>query len=99
MAKETTLHDIVQLIQAQNLRFEQRFDAIDTRLDQMDARFQRIEARLDDMQRDISGIRVEQTKLNKLYEQLHDRVLGIENDIKEIYDRLVMLEGKVFTTK
>lgn len=100
MAKEITLQDIFNLIQAQNKRFDRidkRFNQIDKRFAQIDKRFDHNDIRLDDLKRDTDGIWLELAKLNKLYKQLSDRELAIENDVKEIYDRLVVIEARVLT--
>ncbi len=53
-----------------------------------------LDRRFEPITRDIKEIRLDLTRLNHLYEQIFGRVLGIENDIEEIYDRLVILEEK-----
>lgn len=85
-------------------RFEQvdaRFEQVDARFGQVDARFEQVDARFDKMDRRFDGIdleirkiHAEQTEMRQWMEHIDNRLMGVESDIKEIYDRIVALEKK-----
>ncbi len=78
--KDTSLDDIATAISDLATHMDVRFD-------QVDQRFEAIET-------DLTGIRKEQREMRELLGQIDSRILGIESDIKEIYDRIVALEAK-----
>lgn len=100
--REITLQDIANLIASQNRRLgrlERRIEKsqrqVDDRIERLEAHFEQADARFDNIRRGISEVTIEQIKLTKLYDQIFNRVIGIENDITEIYDRIVLIEDKL----
>lgn len=85
-------------------RFEQidrRFEQVDARFEQIDARFEGTDQRLDGIDRRLDGIdleirkiHTEQVEMREWMERIDNHLLGVESDIKEIYDRIVALEKK-----
>lgn len=78
-------------------RFEQidsRFEQIDSKFEQIDSRFNQIDRRFDAIDAEIRKIHTEQTEMKAWMERIDGRIMGIESDIKEIYDRIVVLEKK-----
>ncbi len=53
-----------------------------------------IYASLQTIQFEINEIRLDQIRTNNQYRQIEGRMAGIENNIKEIYDRLVTFEER-----
>lgn len=78
-------------------RFEQvdaRFGQVDARFEQVDARFDKMDRRFDGIDLEIRKIHAEQTEMRQWMEHIDNRLMGVESDIKEIYDRIVALEKK-----
>ncbi|MGI9028189.1 MAG: hypothetical protein ACR2FM_05125 [Candidatus Saccharimonadales bacterium] len=84
-----------------DIQFEQigvRFEQVDTQFGQVNTRFAMIEIHLKELKHEVYELRHEQRETSKLSKHTYSRVLGIESDIKEIYDRLVALEQNGRTT-
>lgn len=97
----TSLADLATGIGAQFQAVDERFDAMDARFDAMDARFDAMDARFDAMDArvdqltlDVQSARSEQVGIRQLLESIDNRLMGVESDITEIYDRIVALEEK-----
>lgn len=78
-------------------RFEtvdQRFEQIDQRFDQIDQRFDRVDQRFDQMDRRLGKIETEQIATRRWIESIDSRLMGVESDIAEIYDQIVVLSKK-----
>lgn len=71
-----------------------RFEEHDARFEQIDARFEQIDRRLDGLDLEIRKIHTEQTEMRAWMERIENRLMGVESDVKEIYDRIVALEKK-----
>ena len=90
----TSLADLATGIGAQFQAVDERFDAMDARFDAMDARFDAMDARVDQLTLDVQSARSEQVGIRQLLESIDNRLMGVESDITEIYDRIVALEEK-----
>lgn len=64
------------------------------RFEEHDEKFKQIDRRFDTIDLEIRKIHTEQTEMKAWMERIDGRILGIESDIKEIYDRIVALEKK-----
>lgn len=85
--KDTSLDDIADAINVLATNIDARFEQVDVRFEQIDSHFKSIDHQLYE-------IRHEQRVMREWLERVESRVIGIESDIKEIYDRLVILEEK-----
>lgn len=85
--KDTSIEDIGEAITALGIHIDERFAQVDQRFEQMDSRLGSVEHRLDDIQ-------LEQRSMREWLERIDNRLLGVESDIKEVYDRLVVLEKR-----
>lgn len=85
--RDTNLDDIAEAIQGLATLVDDRFEQVDRRFEQVDHRFEAIES-------ELHGIRQEQREMSEWLERIDNRILGIETDIKEIYDRIIALEKK-----
>lgn len=97
----TSLDDIADAISGlathMDERFEQvngRLDKMDGRIDTMDGRLDTMDGRLDKMDGELAAIRREQREMREWIESIDNRLGGLESDIAEIYDRIVVLEAK-----
>lgn len=97
--KTITLEDInrslttlSQLCISRFKSIDERFDGVDARFTKVDERFISIEVQFKDLKYELYDIQHQLRETNALSVQMYSRVLGIESDIKEIYDRLVYLE-------
>lgn len=92
--KATDLDDIAEAIEVMATLVDQGFEKIDQRFEQVDKKFVEIESSISGIHREISEMREWMIKID-------NRLTGIESDIEEIYDRIVILEakGQTLTTK
>ena len=60
----------------------------------MDDRFDKVEGRLDSIEAEVRNISREQREMREWMDRIDNRLMGVESDIKEIYDRLLALEKK-----
>jgi predicted nucleic acid-binding Zn-ribbon protein len=82
MAKnDTDLNDIAVAISDLATHIDERFE-------QVDRRFVSIESELHHIQQ-------KQREMHLQLEGIDSKVLGLENDIKEVYDRIVVLEKRL----
>ena len=91
---DTDISDIASMIGDLATMIDERFEQVDKHFEQVDERFEQVDKRFDSMEKDIRDILAEQRKLREWIESIDNRVMGIESDIKEIYDRIVTLENK-----
>ncbi len=84
---DTSLDDIAEAIQALATNIDQRFDHVNQRFDHVDRRFDHVEGRLDNLEKG-------QREMRDWLERIDSRLSGVESDIKEIYDRIVVLEKR-----
>lgn len=68
--------------------------AVNPRLDALETSMEGIETRMEGVETRLSGIESEQRIMREWIERIDNRLGGIESDIKEIYDRIVVLEKK-----
>ncbi len=85
--KDTSLDDIASAIGDLATHIDVRFEQVNKRLDNHDQQFSSINT-------ELYAIRKEQREMKEWLERIDSRILGIESDIKEIYDRIVALEQK-----
>ena len=83
----SSLDDIAIAISDLSTNINERFDAVDKRMGSMEDRISKLEDT-------TNNILHEQRQIKEWMERLDSRVMGVESDIKEIYDRLVALEKK-----
>ena len=86
--------DLATMIDERFEQVDKHFEQVDKHFEQVDERFEQVDKRFDSMEKDIRDILAEQRKLREWIESIDNRVMGIESDIKEIYDRIVTLENK-----
>lgn len=79
--------NIASTISDLSISIDERFDQVNNRFDKMDDRFERVES-------DIRAIRREQTEMREWMERIDSRLMGVESDIKEIYDKIVAIDNK-----
>jgi septal ring factor EnvC (AmiA/AmiB activator) len=88
MAKQNIdLSDIGDAISDLATQIDARFNQVDQRFNQVDQHFEQVDA-------ELIAIRTDQREIRELLGEIDSRILGIESDIKEIYDRIVALEKK-----
>ncbi len=78
-------------------RFEQvdkRFDQVDKRFEQVDKRFENIEGKLGQIDGRLFRLEKGQTELIEKVDRIEGQIIAITSDIREIYDRLVVLEKR-----
>lgn len=85
--KDTSLEDIAEAIQGLATQMDAGFERVDRRFEAVDQRFESIES-------ELREIRQEQREMREWLQRIDNHVLGIESDIKDIYDRIVVLEQK-----
>ncbi len=95
---------ILPRFEAHDEKFEQidaHFEQVDARFEQMDAHFEQVDARFEQIQHEVDGIhgelrqmRTELTDIRGIVEAIDSRLMGVESDVREIYDRIVVLEKK-----
>lgn len=95
---------ILPRFEAHDEKFDQidaHFDQIDAHFDQIDAHLGRIDARFDRVENDVNTIQGELRQMHTeiadirdIVEGIDNRLLGVESDIREIYDHIVALEKK-----
>ena len=97
-----TKQDLNDLLAAINGRFDavdQRFDALDERFDALDERFDKHEKQnnLEFMKihGEIFELSMQQRQTNDRIEDIDGRLKAVENDVKEIYNMLPTLTGKL----
>lgn len=90
--KDTDLNDIAQAIEGLATLMDQRFEQVDNRFEQVDRRFEAIDHRFSTIENELQTIRHEQSRISIWLEKIDRRLGGVKSDIKEIYDRIVMLE-------
>lgn len=87
---------IVEVLEAVVLpRFgeiDERFDGVDKRLDGIDQRLDNHDQRFDGIEDQLRSLTAAQYEMREWIESVDRRLLGVESDIKEIYDRIVALE-------
>jgi archaellum component FlaC len=100
--KSTNLEDIADAINilagSIDERFEQvenRFDAMDKRFDAMDKRFDAMDKRFDSLEDRVANLEKGQRELRHWVERIDGRLQGVESDVKEIYDRLLVIEKRL----
>lgn len=72
-------------VNEQFVKVNERFDEVNARLDGHDRRLDRIED-------ELRSLTTSQREMRQWIERVDNRLLGVESDIKEIYDRIVALE-------
>lgn len=95
---ETTVEDVLMAVNdLATLMGEQledvRNDIKDSRAE-TNERFQQVDHRFDAIDSELHGVRHEQREMRVWLESIENHILGIESDIKEIYDQIVILEQK-----
>ena len=100
-AKDNSIDDIAAAINDLATSIDERFNQVDERFNQVDARFnqvdehfKQVDSRLSAIEIDVQDIRNEQRSMRQWLENIDNSVLGINSDIKEIYDRLLLLEKR-----
>ncbi len=96
---DTSLDDIAEAISdlaiSMGERFEQvnaRFDTMDVHQDKGDERLDRMDSRFDAIDQQLSAILIEQKRMRDWLERLDYALGGINSDIAEVYDRILVLE-------
>jgi chromosome segregation ATPase len=92
---------IAEMFVEQNSRIDERFDAVDARFDKMDERMDRMDDRFDRMDERFDVMDARQTtmerdiaQIKRTVESIDDRLLRIENDVREIYLMISQLDTK-----
>ena len=78
-------------------RFQQvdeRFQQVDERFQQVDERFNQVDERFDRIEGKLTSLEKGQREMREWLERIDARLGGVESDIAEIYDRIVVLEKK-----
>ena len=91
---DTSLDDIAEAISLLASNIDDRFEQVDQRFEQVDQRFEQMDQRFDAIDRELYKIHKEQRETREWLEKIDNRLTGVESDIKEIYDRIVVLEKK-----
>ena len=94
MSKDTSLDDISEAITGLATLMDQRFDQVDARFEQVDARFEQIDARFENIEQRLFRIEGEQRSMREWLKSIDSRLMGVENDIAEIYDQITELASK-----
>lgn len=77
-----------------NTSLEDIAGAINGLATQIDERFSKVDERFDSLESTVNDIQREQREVKEWMTRIENRLMGVESDIKEIYDRLVILEKK-----
>lgn len=92
MTAEITNHDLMRAITDFAERTEQRFEGIDKRFEGVDGHFESFDQRFDHLELRFTALEIQfRTHLHELHEirvqvdATDGRLIGVENDIKEIY--------------
>lgn len=87
MSSTTSLDDISDAIQGLATHIDERFQQVDERFQQVDGRLNAIDNRLLNLEQ-------QHREMREWIERVDSRLSGIESDVAEIYDRIVVLEKK-----
>lgn len=99
MAKKVTdLDDIAEQINDLGTLIAGRIDASEAkltlRMDKLDGRMDGLDGRMGRLENRMSGLEHEVSDLRSWIERIDSRLMGVESDIKEVYDQIVALEKK-----
>ena len=100
--KKIELEDINQAIlnvalaiESLSIKVEKKFEQIDERFKQIDVRFSYMDARFDALDARLNSIENEQRLMRLSIENIDGRLMGVENDIYEIYDQLAKQKSTI----
>ena len=98
---EPTIADVLEAVDnlavstgQQFISIDKRFDQVDKRFEQVDKRFENIEGKLGQIDGRLFRLEKGQTELIEKVDRIEGQIIAITSDIREIYDRLVVLEKR-----